>query len=121
MHELHGLQCCKTQVAVIELPCMDMDRFAHLAVGPGASRRHRANQSRAIMPTRRNTAAGPALCATMGRTSIAAAEPKYMPDVVKDTAFALSAGGMTYKQVYVESCIIYPVQLYGRSFSAHAW
>lgn len=53
-----------------------------------------ASQAYPKPPTTFSRAPGPALAAMLGSTNIPAADPRYMPEVLKDTAFALSCGGI---------------------------
>ena len=54
----------------------------------------KASQAKPRPPTNFSRAPGPALAAMLGSTSMPAAEPRYMPEVLRDTAFALSCGGI---------------------------
>lgn len=54
----------------------------------------KSSHSKPSPPLSRVRACPPNAAATVGRNIMAPAEPRYMPDVVSDTARALSGGGM---------------------------
>ncbi len=54
---------------------------------------HADSQARPSAPFSKRSEPGPRAAATAGSASMAAAEPRYMPEVVSDTARARSCGG----------------------------
>ena len=58
------------------------------------TRLHSRSHSRPRQPTRRSREGAPLQAATLGNTSMAPADPRYMPDVERETALARSWGGI---------------------------
>ena len=55
---------------------------------------HSSSHASPSTPTARSREVDPSSLARVGKKSMAAAEPRYMPEVVSETARALSCGGI---------------------------
>ena len=72
------------------------------------TRLHSRSHSRPRQPTRRSREGAPLQAATLGNTSMAPADPRYMPDVDRETALARSWGGIhcrTGRRLHVSATV----------------
>jgi len=69
-------------------------RYTHLCGTSLPTMVHSSSQASPSTPTTRSREPEPNSLARVGRNSMAAAEPRYIPEVVRDTARALSCGGI---------------------------
>lgn len=94
------LWCTQGQLHMQRKACADVQTilivywWKHLCGTSLPTTIQKASQAKPRAPTNFSKAPGPALAAMVGRTSMPAAEPRYMPEVLRDTAFALSCGGI---------------------------
>ena len=75
-------------------PCVGMAATAAARRTRASVSRHSASHASPSPPVKRSSAAGPSEAARPGSASMAAADPRYMPLVVRLTARARSVGGI---------------------------